>query len=347
MTRRMKGDALYGQGVVELGEDEIPPSATELLQSLGETFTSSKYRPPVLPRAATELLALSRDVETPVAKIVDLIQTDAMLAARVVSRANSAAFAANTPIRTLRDAVSRLGLARLRDIVVEAALSLRVFRAAAYQPIMERLAHHSARTAEIARVVCRYSTVDGELAFLSGLLHDIGVAGILIALAERPRGQQPDATLVRYALEQAHPTASERMAQLWQLPPELILVGRHHHELSVGRHVHPLCAVVVVAESEADQRDAGLADIDRGTPAALTRARAALDLDDRKYKLMQADLDKLAPRSAAAMAAAAQQRTSVGPGARAGGPGARPAAGPSGPGLAARDKAPVLGTRIR
>lgn len=286
-------DPNYGRGVVELAEDEIPPSAQELLLSLGETFASPKYRPPVLPRAATELMALAGNCSTPIAKIVELIESDPMLAARVVSRANSAAFSADQPSRTLREAVSRLGLNRLRDIVVEAAVSLRVFRVPAYQPTMERLRTHATATAEIARVVCRYATMDGELAFLAGLLHDIGVAGVLIALAERPKAEQPDATLLRYALDQAHAQASERMATLWQLPMELVLVGRHHHELMVGKYVHPLSAVIAVAEEEATLRDAGLPDIDRPSPMLLGKAQASLGIDARKLALMRADLDKL------------------------------------------------------
>ncbi len=301
-------DPLYGQGLVELAEDEIPPSAAELLRSLGETFASPQYRPPVLPRAATELLALANNCATPVAKIVELIESDPMLAARVVSRANSAAFSAGQPSRTLREAVSRLGLNRLRDIVVEAAVSLRVFRVPAYQPTMERLRTHATATAEIARVVCRYATVDGELAFLAGLLHDIGVAGVLIALAERPKNEQPDATLLRYALDQAHAQASERMAQLWQLPPELALVGRHHHELLVGRHVHPLSAVVAVAEEEALQRGAGLPDVDRPSPSLLAKARDALGIDQRRHALMRADIDKMLLGPSRATPPAAQAR---------------------------------------
>jgi HD-like signal output (HDOD) protein len=286
-------DPKYGQGVVELGENEVPPSVAELVLSITETFASPSYRPPVLPRAATELLAVAGKTDTPISKIVELLESDPVLAARVVSRANSAAFAGNMPVRTLRDAVSRLGMIRLRDIVVEAAMHLRVFRAPAYQPLMEALSTHVSSTAEFARIVCRYATMDAELAFLAGLLHDIGIAGILIALSERPREQRPDPSLLAYALDQAHVQASERMATLWGLPPDIVMVARYHHEVALGPHVHPLCAVVAVAEEEARRRGRGLPDMDGTPPEILTKAYAALGLDQRKLALMRTDLEKL------------------------------------------------------
>lgn len=116
------------RGVVKIDTDDLPLEARDLVAEVQEVFSSPSYRPPLLPRQATEVLAMSRDPAASLEKIVKVLETDPLLVGKVVARVNSAALSRNRPVRSLRDALSRLGIAGLRDVVVEAALTMRVFR---------------------------------------------------------------------------------------------------------------------------------------------------------------------------------------------------------------------------
>src|SRR5512141_3157241 len=151
-------------------------------------FASPSYRPPRLPQVALDILALSRQPDVDFVSMVALLERDPILAAKVLSLCQSAAYARGAPVRSLREAVVRLGLRGLRDLVVEAALPLRVFRVPGYEQPMARLGRHSTVVARLMPALCGAAGVDGEYAFLCGLLHDVGIAACLLAISDDQRG---------------------------------------------------------------------------------------------------------------------------------------------------------------
>jgi len=62
-----------------------------------------------------------RNPGTPTAKIVSIIESDPTLAERVIRLANSAFLAPRCRVQSVRDAVVRLGTARLTDAVLDLA----------------------------------------------------------------------------------------------------------------------------------------------------------------------------------------------------------------------------------
>ncbi|MBW2243877.1 MAG: HDOD domain-containing protein, partial [Deltaproteobacteria bacterium] len=180
----------YGKGEASIAvDDDVLLDEAALQERMLDTFRAPNYRPPELPSTAQEVLVLSQNPEVEVDKVVELLENDQMLAAQVLRVAGSPAYAGAAKIDSLSGALMRLGLKTVRDVVLEVAMNLRVFRCEAYAAPMERLRKHSQATAHLCRVVCKYSSsVEAEFAFLCGLLHDVGIAGILLALGETPRG---------------------------------------------------------------------------------------------------------------------------------------------------------------
>jgi HD-like signal output (HDOD) protein len=149
-------------------------------------FASPSYQPPKLPQVALEIMELSQRPEVSFDEVSAVLEKDPLLAAKVLSIAQSAVYAPRSPILSLRQATIRLGLKTLRDLVLEAAVSMRVFRAPGYGEAMERLSRHSTATAYLLRALCRRTGIDAEYAFLCGLLHDVGLAACLLAGMEPP-----------------------------------------------------------------------------------------------------------------------------------------------------------------
>lgn len=288
-------DPGYGRG-----EHAITSSAAHaalggdgLVSHLEAVFASEAYRPPMLPVVALEVHALTRRADVPLHRFVTLIERDPILAAAVLKAAQSPAYAARVPPRTLDDVVARMGLDNLRDLVWEAAAG-KVFRAPGYQDAMASVRRHSVAVARIARSLSDQTSIPRDQAFLCGLLHDAGFVAALLALGELPRAEQPALRDVVHELDGLHEAAGLRVAALWKLPMDVQLVLGHHHLPRIGSHPHPLAAIVTLAGHLASAT--GLAielapgiPVDVVEPHALTFAREALSLGPRQMESAAAD----------------------------------------------------------
>lgn len=230
----------------------------DVVARLQRTFTSPSYQPPMLPEVALEVMQLSQKPDVKFEEVVALLQKDAVLAARVLSIAQSSAYAARSPIQTLHQASVRLGLKAMRDVVLEAAFHMKVFRVPGYEPAMERLARHSAAVAHVMRAVCRRTNVEAEYAFLCGLLHDVGFAASLLALCDDPTWRKASFEELAPVLDEVHEEASGLLARLWKLPEGIQRMVATHHEPAPDGKVQPVNASLIVAEQLCWEAGAGM-----------------------------------------------------------------------------------------
>lgn len=199
-----------------------------------ETFDNPEYRPPPLPGVALELLSLSNRSDATIDRVVRLLEQDEMLAGGVMRLIGSPLYAGRSRIRSLKEAVVRLGVRTVRDLVFETALHQGVFRLAEYGETIEQIRRHSTVTAYIARIVCKHAKVDEEHAFLCGLLHDIGFAGLLFAVSNIEAEESPPLIQLWAEIDVLHEQASRVVTKLWNLPVELQELVGHHHHLHTG-----------------------------------------------------------------------------------------------------------------
>ena len=250
----MRRDANYGQGKHQIAsaEAEAVGAMADLRDQLREVLQDPSYSPPVLPRVALEVHEMAQANDVALGKVIKILSHDALLASRVLKRAQSPVFAARVPVSSLEDAVRRLGLSNVRDVVWEVALHSRVFRCKPYRGAMEELATHSTATALCCRFVAMKTNISPGYAFLAGLLHDVGLAAMLVILGERK--QHPPLELVVPDMIALHELAAETLAKAWKLPPDLAeILGHHHHPKK-----HPVVGVLVVGQAIAGALGRGL-----------------------------------------------------------------------------------------
>jgi len=244
-----------------------------------------------------------------------------MLAGRVLKLVQSPVYSGAMQTESLHAALVRLGLRTVRDIVMEIAMNLTVFKSNDYAETMELLGRHSTATAHIARVVSKYTATEGEYAFLVGLLHDVGIAATLLALShnaasQRPPDRAPDLIAIWPAVDRVHEQAAELMAEHWSLPPDLRMAVGAHHQVLIQGHPHPLSATVAIANELAHElgygvvpkEDASAEDdlerdcmsshtgVDHSTPKTLEHAREALQLNDAQVDLIRAEAAEVLSR---------------------------------------------------
>ena len=222
---------------------------TDLRSRLLETFSDPDFRAPVLPSVAVELIQLSRRANVCLDEIVKILEKDQVLAAEVLRLAQSAAYSTKLDVRSIQGAVSRIGLSRAADLFLRAALESKLFRITGYGGTLEKLRQHSIATAEVGRIICRYTRGDENYAYMCGLLHDVGIAGAIIAITNNlGLIRAIDFSLLWPVLSSVHQQFTIQLAALWGLPQDLRTILRHHHTLAVESKPEIMASVTVLAE---------------------------------------------------------------------------------------------------
>ncbi len=284
----------------ELGEEE-----RALRAWLDALFLKPGFELPRPPAAALEIAKLTR---LPNARIEDMalvLEREPLLAGRVLRLANSAMYGATAPCKTLKQALIRIGVERVRDVVMEAAMLMTVIHAPGFESLLDQVRRHSAAVAWLSRAVARHTSLESENAFLVGLLHDVGLSVGLVGVCEfLKQTKQPSVlTWSRWrAVERLHEHFGSQMLANWGLGPEVRTVVRHHHTLHSSGSANPSVAVLLVAERLANVQGwgvtpafapAGHGGIEGGSDAEFERALAEIELTPRQFEMLRGDSERV------------------------------------------------------
>jgi putative nucleotidyltransferase with HDIG domain len=164
--------------------------------------------------------------------IADLLRLDQALTGHVLRVANSPVYSRGARIQSIQQALMRIGLAQLREIVIAVALRSRVFRGDGFEEVVARLWTHSAVAGAYAKEIARLLRVNVEASFVCGLLHDVGkpvVLTLLLDLQHETRVPLSRATCLE-ALHAYHTGAGAALALEWGLPNPVTQAIAHHHD---------------------------------------------------------------------------------------------------------------------
>jgi HD-like signal output (HDOD) protein len=295
---------MSSKGRTEASAEELGEKAQRLRARLLELIALEKLPVPMLPEVAAEVLRMTADDSANIARLSVLIHKDPALAARAVRLANSAAYAPRMPIASLQQAITRLGLAALREVVVSASIESGVFHVPGFEAELRGLWRHSLASALYAKEIARRRRFDVDSAFLCGLVHRIGAPVTLQAALDGAAGQELP---MRSAAGRLHvfalaselaPLAGATVTSSWKLPPEVVACARYHEAPEAAGLGARDCAVVFVARQLATTALAPEGSAPAVTPEHAAYAIAGLnerEIDGLLLKLaaMRAQVDEL------------------------------------------------------
>jgi HD-like signal output (HDOD) protein len=193
---------------------------TETIQdALRAVISSDDCELPVLPEVAAQLLKLTGDVDCEVADIVALIKRDQSLTSHLLRIANSVRYSTGVTVSSIQQAVARLGLLCVREIVVLISCQCKIFDVPDFEIYVRQSFRRSLATAAFAQEIARVRRMNVEEAFLSGLLHDVGRPILFQALANRRRryGLAASDTEICAAAEKHRIALAAKFIMSWDL----------------------------------------------------------------------------------------------------------------------------------
>jgi HD-like signal output (HDOD) protein len=208
-------------------------------ESIGRRLASKTLDIPRLPQVAGRILELSGNPDSGIDDVVQAITTDPILATRILTIANSAAYCGGARIEELQPALMRLGTKIVSDTVFAESIRMKIFSARAYRPILEQSWRRSLGTAIACEALSMATGLERHHAFLMGLLHDTGTPVLVSAVSEYERQNQGLALgqeVVESLIAQAHEEVGAHVLGEWGMSPAIVgAAADHHHYRGEGR----------------------------------------------------------------------------------------------------------------
>lgn len=191
------------------------------------------------PAASLKILDSLSNPDLSVAELTRTVSLDPSMCSALLRVANSPAYAAAQEILSVRDAITRVGNVEVARIA-SAVAARSMFAAegsdglARFAPKLSDIFVDAVTTARGAAYLALQARGGrSDLAFLGGILVDLGRSAALRALAEVAQALPPDALgaeRVDRIVEQVHVALGSELHEAMSLPSFAVLAARRHHD---------------------------------------------------------------------------------------------------------------------
>jgi putative nucleotidyltransferase with HDIG domain len=220
-------------------------------------FTQRISKLPTIPPVADRIIELVSSKVALVDSVVQTIEKDPAIAAKVISFSNAAFYRTGGPVNTIRDAVMKIGFDNIKSIALAISL-LTVFKTESqgknreYAHIFRHCLAVGVITKEIEDCL---KWEDCDDAFMSGLLHDLGLL-VMHCYFPEISDQVTALTLKGRIYVEAevevygfmHSDVGAWLADKWNLPENINGAIHYHHNICGAGEQMKTAAVVHLAD---------------------------------------------------------------------------------------------------
>jgi len=245
---------------------------------------------PPLHQVAQKLIALMNDDRSCARDIDKLVRHDQALTARILKLANSSVYGKSRNIIQLTEAIILLGHTTITNMVLGISVG-DVVAGSRHQEFAARAWEHSLDCAAVSRALADITgCVEPENAFVTGLLHDIGllvqVHAVPEVLAEIVAAEPVDLLAAeRQAMGLNHAQIGMKLLNKWRLPVHLCEAVRFHHAPD-KRFLRTNPLVIIVALADQLTAIAGTTPFPRQNGAEIFRLLNTLGIEAARFDQM-------------------------------------------------------------
>ncbi|MEZ4520591.1 MAG: HDOD domain-containing protein [Thermomicrobiales bacterium] len=227
--------------------------------NIGAQITADIHRLESLPAIVIEALNQLSQPDVNLRQVSEVIGQDSVITARMMSIANSVYYRRGAAVHRLSDALVRLGIAMVKEVLLTASvLGVMDRRLTGYQLDRGQLFRHSLATAIGARIVAQRTNYPyREEAYIAGLLHDIGKLIFDRYLKDRYQEVIAFATSNEISFVDAesrllgydHAQIGGLVIASWDLPARFVESVATHHNPSSAKDFPELAYIVHLANA--------------------------------------------------------------------------------------------------
>ena len=195
---------------------------------------------PSLPPLYRQLMTALNNDSVPLSAIGDLIARDVSMSAEILRLVNSSYYGVKSKITSPQLAVNMLGLVTISALVLNIHIFSEITPSVRQQFGLDELWSHSINTAHVGQLIARREGLDvriSELAYIGGLLHDVGKVVLatklsdtylaILKLAKSDQFSLLDAE--RKILGTDHAAIGALLLHTWGLPEPVVRLVAYHH----------------------------------------------------------------------------------------------------------------------
>ena len=213
---------------------------------------------PAMPVFVANIIDLLNNPLANVTQNAETVKFDPGMTANILRLANSAEFGAHQRIHSLKEAIVRLGLKQLFQMVVAFGMATKLaspLRGYDLQP--EELLSHSLWAALASEEFCKKLNLEmPDMLFTAGILHDLGKLLIDDFVEARKADIQQVVLAKGLSFEEAethvlginHAEAGAEVLDRWHFPKALIAVARWHHRPEAAGEFRSIASIVHIAD---------------------------------------------------------------------------------------------------
>ncbi len=225
-----------------MSQGQVNLSVAGVAEAFGRELEARALEVPLLPNVASEVLSSTLDDKGNAARLAELIQQDQGLASHLLRIVNSPAFRGSAEIVALQQAIARLGMERIREIALTVSLKGTLFSPGPFEHLVTAGWLHGLRTGLWAKEVARAARKNVEMAYLCGLLHNVGAPLVVNRVSQLA----PDLSEAEMAdvVEQFASAAGIMLVEEWHLPSAVGVTIRFQGDFANAKNAMDTVAVV-------------------------------------------------------------------------------------------------------
>jgi len=213
---------------------------------------------PIIPDVASKIMSITENnFDISYKNLEEIIMIDPMLTSKILKVANSALYARQSEIVNLQMAIGLLGFNNIKSLVllITASQFSKELKTSGY---LNKFWRHSIATAFIAKHIMhrRKERTNEEIAFVAGLLHDIGQVALFQSNPEdyenlldsvlQENGEMEVFERGRYQTD--HREVGSSLLSHWSFPEIYIDAAKEHNTLNVNSKHRSMVLTVTLAD---------------------------------------------------------------------------------------------------
>jgi len=219
-----------------------------------EEIKQAIIKAPSLPVVVIKALELLNNDDLNMSLLRKTIETDPVIAGRILSVANSSFYGMKFKVGNLNEAFMVLGIHTTRNIVLAAGAVGAFPPKTGHNLDLTSLWQHAAGTAVTSKILAKHTGHDAETALIAGLLHNIGRMTLDACLTNEYNKviqyrDSEDCLLLeaeKVVLGVDHGSIGSLLVERWQLPDEIVETVKNFSQPNV-KNKNPLVDLVHVA----------------------------------------------------------------------------------------------------